>query len=235
MKLALALWLFAASALAVEVPYLSGPVVDERGVLTGEEKARIVEAVESLNASGKIQLAVLVAKSLQGEDTAPFALAVVEKWKLGKKGKDDGALFLVVPDERKMRLEVGYGLEGELPDAICKRILDDVVAPFFRNNRLADGIVAGVHAVGESLGVTVGGARPKAPRRSEHMPIGLLLFLLFLVILFQSFGRSRGWWYGGGGGWGGGGGGWSGGGGGGFGGFSGGGGSFGGGGSSSSW
>lgn len=234
--------LLALSAAAIDVPFLSGPVVDEAGALSGSEKARLVSAVEAINASGKTQMAVLIPRSLQGEEIEPYSLAVVEKWQLGKKGKDEGLLFVVAPNERRMRFEVGYGLEGPLPDIYAKRILDDVVGPYLKAGRFADGLLAGVSAVAEKLEIR-GEAfeQPAAPPKRSRGKFPWPLIFILLYVLFTAIRRSSGGGYGrrggwGGGGWGGGGfgggGGWSGGGGGGFGG---GGGGFGGGGSSSSW
>ncbi len=241
MKLAGLALLFTLSAWALDVPYLSGPVVDEAGSLTSTDIARLTAAVESVNATGKIQLAVLIPKSLQDEEIEPYAVTVFEKWKLGKKGKDEGVLFVVAPNERRMRIEVGYGLEGELTDIASKRILSDEVTPFLKSGRLADALVAGVAAIGEKVGATVD--RPARPtqRRERQFPWSLIIFLVWIlyIVLRNLGGGHRGGFggggYYGGGGWSGGGfgggGGWSGGGGG----FGGGGGSSGGGGASGSW
>ncbi len=239
MRLALLAFLlsFAASA-AIEVPFLSGPVVDEVGALSATEKARLVSSVEAVNASGKAQMAILIPRSLQGEEIEPYSIAVVEKWKLGKKGKDDGVLFVVAPNERRMRFEVGYGLEGTLTDLATKRILDDVVAPYLKASRFGDGLLAAVAAVAEKIGVEGQDIQaPAAPRRQRTNFPWTLIFIL-LYVLFTAIRRSGGGGRFRGGGWGGGGfggfgggGGWSGGGGG----FGGGGGGFGGGGSSSRW
>jgi uncharacterized protein len=232
--------LLAASAIAV--PYLSGPVVDEAQLLSPEERAQVQQMVDTLNASGKVQMAVLIASSLQDNDIESYSIAVAEKWKLGKKKTDDGLIFLIAPHERQMRFEVGYGLEGDLTDALTKRILDEVVGPYFKAGRYRDGILLGIEAIAHKLGVDLNA--PVDQRLTEHrgggsIPLlfGLLIFVLFSFLAGFSPTRRRypgGWGGGGFGGWGGGGG-FGGGGFGGGGGFSGGGGGFGGGGSSSSW
>lgn len=232
------LWLIlSTTALAVEVPFLSGPVVDEASVLSETEKQRLTAAVEAVNGTGKIQMAVLIPRSLQGEEIEPYAIAVAEKWKLGKKKQDDGLLFIVAPQEKRMRFEVGYGLEGDLTDAYTKRILDEVVAPYLKAGRFADGLIAGTAAVAQKLGLELDRpAPPPRKRKGGDFPWILIFFLLYF--LFTAIRRSGGGGFGGGprfgggGGWGGGrSGGWSGGGSS----FGGGGGGFGGGGSSSSW
>lgn len=243
--LSLAIALAPALALAdlVPVPALTGRVVDGAGVFTPEESRRLVSALEALEREYGVQMAVLTVPTLGDEPIEAFSLRVVEAWKLGKKGDDRGLLFVFVPSERKMRLEVGYGLEGTIPDAVAKRILADRVRPYFRDRRYADGALTAVEAVSARLRR----ADTSVPReivdrrRSEESPqrfvvvFFLLLFLLASGMLGAGLRRRplhRGW----GGGWGGGG--WTGGTGGGWGsgGFGGiGGGGFGGGGASSDW
>ena len=181
-------------------------------------------------------------------------MAAARTWQPGQTGKNNGAVLFVFVDDRKMRIEVGYGLEGVLPDALAHRIQEEEILPRFRAGDYPGGIEAGVNAIiaatkGEYKGTGSTVASRSRRRGGSGFPgCGLILFLLFFLFLpllrasrWRTYGR-RGWW-GGGGGWGGfggfGGGGWGGGGGfgggGGGGGFSGGGGSFGGGGSSGSW
>ena len=233
--------LFLKVALAIQVPYLSGPVVDELGLLSGSEKQGVEQALSQLNRSGKVQMAILIAKDLQGEEIEPYAIAVADQWKLGQKGKDQGLIFIMAPNQRRMRLEVGRGLEGDIPDVIAKRILADDVAPFFKDGRYGDGLMMAVAQVGQKLGVELSDV-PERPvvqrRRGGGGGRGILIvILLILYVIFSTLGggrRRRGFWggggFGGGGGWGGGGGGFGRGGR-----FSRGGGAFSGGGSSSSW
>jgi uncharacterized protein len=195
---------------------------------------------------------VAVFRSLEGESLEDYSIRLAEQWKVGQKGLDNGVIFLVFLQDRKMRLEVGYGLEPTLTDAVASTILSTAVAPRFREGRLADGIEAGLDAIDAAIRGEFRGA----PREKRDDGIPLLVPLLFTLLVILGIGfsayrnaayaRRQGWtggaqgWgrrgAGGWGGWGGGGfgGGFSGGGGSG-GGFSGGGGSFGGGGSSGSW
>jgi len=189
------------------------------------------------------QIAVLIIPTLGGEELKDYSLRVAEKNKIGRQGRNNGVLFLIVTDDKKMRIEVGYGLEGALPDALCDQILRHEVRPRFLDNDYYGGVLAGVEAI---MKATKG--EYKADERKERdnvswVPI-LVLVLVFFGFIFVSslinrfirggryIGSSRGWHSTGGwsGGWGGGGG-WSSGGGG----WSGGGGSFGGGGASGSW
>ena len=179
---------------------------------------------------------MLTLPSLEDEPLEDFAIRVVDTWKLGQKGADNGILVLVVRDERQIRIEVGYGLEGVVPDILAKRIISDLMVPQFRQGDFGAGISAAV----ESLDGLVRGD-PETTRRltertrrsNDDGPDWILILFVILIILFSIFGKGRrhggGIFIGGGRG----GGGFSFGGGGG--GFSGGGGSFGGGGASGSW
>ncbi|MFN7960895.1 MAG: TPM domain-containing protein [Thermoanaerobaculia bacterium] len=240
-----ALMLSASGASAREIPYLSGRVVDEAGLLSSDARARIDARLAALEEAKGSQVAVLTIASLEGEDLADYSHRVAETWKLGRAKTNDGVLLLVARDDRKMRLEVGYGLEGAIPDAIAHRILDEIVRPRFREGDFGGGIEAGIEAVdklvrGEPL------PEPKAPSgRGVFITAPVLVLLVFLVIFLLTSSRrppgrgGGGWRWSSGSGWGGsgwsvgssGGSDWSSGGGG----FSGGGGSFGGGGSSSGW
>ena len=182
------------------------------------------------------QVVVHTTASLEGLTIEDYSLQVAEQWKVGHKGLDNGVILIVAPNERKVRIEVGYGLEGVIPDAIANRIVQEVILPEFRAGGLESGIVAGT---GSILQAAAGEYAPPRPeRRSERRRSSPLFSLIWIVILLMAFG-SRGLFFlpfmlGGGrgfrsGGFGGGGGGFGGGG------FSGGGGGFGGGGASGGW
>ena len=237
-----ALLLGTVAALAVTVPRLTGPVVDEARLLRPIDLSNVEAFVKQVNSAADIQMAVLITPSLEGSDIESYTMAVAESWKLGKKGSDRGLLLVVAPNERRMRLEVGYGLEGDITDAYSKQILSDFMRPYFRQGRYADGILVAVELVAKKLGAGVSAPvgdqerlRPSVSiERGTLSPIAkflifILVVFLFLVLRFAGGYHGRG--YGGGGGW------YGGGGGGGFGGggFSGGGGGFGGGGASSDW
>jgi uncharacterized protein len=225
------------------IPFLTGPVVDEVGLLTSDEQARLTSMLVKLRDSGRAKLVIFIPQTLGDEDIDSYAVHVFEKWKLGTKGKDEGLLIIIAPHERRMRIEVGYGLEGDITDAYTRRLRDNVMAPYFRQQRYGDGLIAAVGDIAQKLGVAVDGGTlaplDETPHR-QQIPPGLLLLILAFVILVMIFGGGGPMFWGGGGfggsgwgggGFGGGGGGW---GGGDSGGWSGGGGS-GGGGSSGSW
>lgn len=229
-------------ALALDVPYMTGRVVDQAGILSRETIAQINSSLLTLESQTHAQVAVLTVTSLENEPIETFSLKVVEAWKLGVKGKDNGILFTIAPKDRRMRIEVGYGLEGAIPDALANRILDTIVAPQFKLGNYDQGVAMGVTAIEKLIrNESVPELEKSRARRSS--PVGNLFRIVFFIFIFffiavsnfvnrnnpRRGGRSGFYW--GGGGFSSGSGGWSSGGGG----FSGGGGSFGGGGSSSSW
>ncbi|PYM56963.1 MAG: methanol dehydrogenase, partial [Candidatus Rokuibacteriota bacterium] len=133
---------------ALDVPYLAGRVNDLARVLSPAARDRLEAKLRDLEQRTGAQVAVLVIPSLEGESLEAYSVRVAQTWKLGRKGVDDGVLFLVAKNDRKMRIEVGYGLEPRLTDALSRQILDDQVRPRFRNNDFDGGIEAGVDAIG---------------------------------------------------------------------------------------
>jgi uncharacterized protein len=238
-----------ARGLARDVPRLTGPVVDETGVLSAPDAARLdalARAARAVEGRRGVQLQYLLVRDLEGEPIEQFSIRVAEAWKLGDATRDNGLLVVVALDDRKARIEVGNGIEGALTDVQSSRIIRETIAPAFRAGRYGDGLYqAGVQAL-QALGALPEGIRAapaRAGRASSRFgglfTVALVIFFIFLrgVFGFGSW-RRRGFWGGGGwGGWGGGGfgGGGFGGGSGGGGGWSGGGGGFSGGGASGSW
>ncbi len=235
---AVALLALAAAARAeAPIPRLTGPVVDTAGILSPGDVRRLSDLARSARARDDgqgVQLQYLVVRSLEGEPIEDYSIRVAEAWKIGSKGKDNGLLVTVAVEDRTWRIEVGGGLEGEIPDALARRIGDRLLVPAFRAGRYADGL----YDAGAEL-LTLAGVAPaevQAQARARHrgvtgLPPGAgVLIAIFVVLgvissIFRGFGprRRRSMWWGGGpwigGGWGGGGGfggggGWSGGGGG---------------------
>jgi uncharacterized protein len=224
-------------------------VNDYAGVLSAADRDRLEQKLIAGEAGSRNQIVVAIFRSLQGESLEDYSIRLAQAWRIGQKGLDNGVIFLVFLDDRKTRIEVGYGLEGNLTDAISSSILRDVVAPRFREGRIADGIGAGLDAIERAIAGTY--VRPPTADRGkrageigarELLALVFVLFLIFAIVQSRMqtnavrrrgwTGSSRGWggpFIGGGFGGGGFGGGSRGGG------FSGGGGSFGGGGSSGSW
>jgi len=220
-------------------PELSGPVVDGANLLSADAQDALSRKLRAYDQSSGNQLVVVTVANLDGYPIEQWGYQLGRHWGIGEKGKDTGAILIVDRDERKLRIEVGYGLEGTLTDAASDDIIRNVILPRFKQGDYAQGIDDGVDAI---LAV-LGGAQQetqKQTRRDHSSTLFLMFFLLFILfrVLRAGFFPGSGWWWLGGlGGWGGGyrGGGFGGGGFGGGGGFSGGGGSFGGGGASGSW
>ncbi len=192
-------------------------------------------------------MVVAIFRSLEGENLEDFSIRLAQAWRIGRKGLDNGVIFLIFVDDRKMRIEVGYGLEANLTDAVAFSIIRDVVAPRFREGRMGEGIGAGLDAIDRAIAGSYQRPAATSGRRSGIdrfwtlalfvILVGGLLLVIIPALFVSSAARRRGW-TGGSSGWGGpviGGGGWSGGDGSSSGGFSGGGGGFGGGGASGSW
>jgi len=232
-----------ANAATPDFPQLTGRVVDEAGVLSDDTKRELdrILAGDEEHFGGR-QIVVATVKSLQGDTIEDYGYQLGRHWGIGQKGKDNGALIIVAPNDRQARIEVGYGLEGDLTDAKSRIIIERVMKPDFKNGDYNAGILDGTKAVLATLGNTNFAAPDyKAYERENSEPSGWMTALIIFALIFFFSGRSFFWplfFMGGfGGGWGGrgGGGGWSGGGGFGGGGFSGGGGGFGGGGASGRW
>ena len=142
--LACALGWSALSAAQVAVPPLTGHVIDQTGTLTAEQKVALEQTLAAFEARKGSQLAVLMVASSAPEEIEQYALRVAEQWKLGRKKVDDGAILVVAKDDRAMRIEVGYGLEGALNDLTSKRIIGETILPRFKGQDFYGGITAGV-------------------------------------------------------------------------------------------
>lgn len=192
------LWCFGTAAVAqVSVPPLAGRVVDQTSTLASDEIAALDGKLRDFEARKGSQVAVLVVPTTKPETIEQFSLRVAEAWKVGRRKIDDGAILVVAKDDRALRIEVGYGLEGALNDATAKRIIDEIIVPKFRDRDFAGGIVAGVERIlkvidGEPL------PRPK-PERTEAFenidpfnPFVLIAVVIFGGILRGMLGRLLG-------------------------------------------
>ncbi|HWO07959.1 MAG TPA: TPM domain-containing protein, partial [Polyangiaceae bacterium] len=147
------LLLLGGAASALEVPPLEGRRVNDRaGVLSARERGELEARLAAYERGTGHQLAVLIVPSLEGDPIEDFSIRVVESWKLGKQGRDDGVLLLIALQDRKIRIEAGYGLEGDLPDARASRIVNEVITPEFQRGEMALGISLGVAAIAAVTG-----------------------------------------------------------------------------------
>jgi uncharacterized protein len=140
----------------VAVPDLSRRVTDLTATLSAEQVASLEAGLAAFEAKKGSQIAVLIVPTTQPEDIAQFGIRVAEQWKIGREKVDDGVILIVAKDDRTLRLEVGYGLEGAIPDAIAKRVIAETITPYFRTGDFYGGIEAGVQQLmrlieGESL------------------------------------------------------------------------------------
>jgi uncharacterized protein len=231
-------------ASALDIPKLTGRVNDYASLLSSGEASQLEARLEAFEAKTGHQYALLTVPSLGDTPIEEYALKVAEAWRLGDKKRDDGLLLIIAQNDRKMRIEVGYGLEGEIPDAVASRVVREVLRPAFQRGQFSYGVQAAFDVLINAAGGD-GQAAPEPPRRAQRqksggLPIGaFVIVLIFLALsMFGGGGRGgrgrRGGFFflpiggfggGGGGGFGGGGGG----------GFGGGGGGFGGGGASGDW
>lgn len=224
-----------------DVPPLDNHRVhDDAGVLSPSTVAHLEQSLREFEDSTSNQIAILIFSSLEGESIDQFGIRVGDEWKLGTKGNDNGAILLVAVNDRKVRIEVGQGLEGPLPDAVCNRIIRNEMAPSFRRGDYDGGVLSAIDAIRKAIKGEYKGTGPRKSRRG--LPAGFIVLVIIIILAMRRGNRggrggrwsagtgfllgsalgSMGRGGGGGGGWGGGG-------------FSGGGGSFGGGGSSGSW
>ena len=147
----LALCLALPAAAEVAVPALAARVTDLTGTLDGGARQKLEGELAAIEKRTGSQLAVLLVPTTQPEAIEQYAMRVVEAWKLGRKGTDNGVLLLVARNDRKLRIEVGYGLEGVIPDAIARRVIAETIAPRFQQGDFAGGIEAGVARIGKLL------------------------------------------------------------------------------------
>jgi uncharacterized protein len=191
-------WLCAFAAWAeVAIPPLTGRVVDVTGTLSSNDIASLTQTLKDLELRKGSQIAVLIVPTTQPETIEQYSIRVADAWKIGRRKIDDGALIVVAKDDYKIRIEVGYGLEGSLTDVTARRIIDEVITPKFRRGDFAAGIFAGLTRV---IDVINGEPLPRpAPEATHGQDLDSFLnpfdpFVLFgiytiIVVCRSLFGR----------------------------------------------
>jgi uncharacterized protein len=181
----LILCLSSAVAVALDFPALSGRVVDQAGVMTAEAKSDVEAKSKALEDKSGIQLVVATVKSLQGGDIETYANQLFRFWKLGEAQKNNGVLLLVAPTDHKVRIEVGYGLEGTLTDALSSVIISSAIVPRFKAGDYSGGIERGVDGIISVLSGDTADWQPKVNVRKEDASSDFdkLLPILFLAIV----------------------------------------------------
>lgn len=163
----------------IAVPALTTRVTDLTGTLSAPEQAALDRQLAELEARKGSQIAVLIVPTVRPEAIEQFAMRVAESWKLGRKGVDDGILLLVAKEDREVRIEVGYGLEGAIPDATANRVIDEFILPRFRAGDFAGGISAGVERL---VGLIEGEPLPEPQHTTpDSAGIETLLPLVFVL------------------------------------------------------
>jgi uncharacterized protein len=173
-------WPFAVAA-DVAVPQLSGRVVDQTGTLSAGDLSALTQQLKDLETRKGSQVAVLIVPTTAPETIEQFSIRVAEAWKIGRKKTDDGALLVVAKNDHKLRIEVGYGLEGALTDVAARRIIDEIIVPRFKTSDFAGGISAGVDRI---IRIIDGEPLPAPKPEASHSVDPDMLF----NIVFSPFG-----------------------------------------------
>ncbi len=189
-------WSFIAGA-QVPVPPLTGRATDQTATLTTEQKATLEQTLQAFEARKGSQIAVLIVPTTAPETIEQYALRVAEQWKLGRKKVDDGAVLVVAKDDRALRIEVGYGLEGALNDATSKRIISEIITPRFKQGDFYGGITAGVDQIirvidGEPLPEPKGKTPGDTADIQQYIPVIFILALVVGGVLRSVLGRFPG-------------------------------------------
>ena len=177
--------LLAVPALALDFPTLSGRVVDDANVLDAATRAALTQKLADFEAKTTDQLVVVTLKSLQGTSIEDFGYQLGRHWQIGQKDKNNGVLLIVAPADRRVRIEVGYGLEGTLTDAVSRLIIENAILPRFRANDVPGGIARGVDDIISVLSGDAVEWKQRAAKRPEPQS-GWSPFLL-LILMFQGF------------------------------------------------
>jgi uncharacterized protein len=195
-------FLFAAPALAQTYPPLTGRVVDAANLLEPAQEAELTQKLAALEAATHRQLVVATVPSLEGHDIQEYGVGLGRFWRIGQQGANNGVILLVAPSDRKVGIEVGYGMEGVLTDALSGQIIRDVILPRFRENDYPGGIEAGTDALIAQLQAPPEAAernlrqaaaqdqQQRSRHRSRSTSIGPLIIwgMIFLFILLPAFG-----------------------------------------------
>ncbi len=178
--------LFAAASLAQQaIPRNDGWVTDGAGFLTPQQEQALEALMESYKVGSGHEIALLTVADLGGRSLERYALEVSREWGLGEKGRNNGALLFVAKAERKIRIEVGRGLEGNLTDSISGRIIRDVISPEFKRGRLYEGLRGGIEAMHAAAGGEYGQITRRSGRRRSGGGIGVLPMIFFVWFMFS--------------------------------------------------
>jgi uncharacterized protein len=192
--LLVALAALAPPAVALTFPELTGRVVDEAGILDPATRSALEQKLADFEAKTTGQIVVVIPKSLQGTSIEDYGYQLGRHWGIGQKEKNSGALLIVAPNERKVRIEVGYGLEGTLTDAVSKLIIENSILPRFRANDYAGGVLRGVDDIIQAVSVDPEEWKARADKRPDNQAdvldlILLIAFIVMFIIILRSVAR----------------------------------------------
>ncbi|WP_052216029.1 TPM domain-containing protein, partial [Sphingomonas sp. ERG5] len=193
-------------ASAQTFPPLSGRVVDAANILAPEQEAQLNQLAVDIEKASSRQFVVATVPDLQGYPIEDYGYKLGRAWKIGQKDANNGIILLIAPTERKVRIEVGYGLEPIMTDALSGMIIRDTILPEFRKGDMAGGIVAGANAIGEQMKLPLEAAEARAQKLASERPAaksssssgnGAAIAIFWIIILFfvvfpMIFGRARG-------------------------------------------
>lgn len=185
--------LLGVASLAANFPALTGRIVDQAGILPAPVVSQLETKLADLEAKSGIQLVVAVVNTLEGQEIEPYANGLFRFWQLGEKAKNNGVLLLVAPNEKRVRIEVGYGLEGTLTDALSKLIITNAITPRFKSGDFAGGIARGVDDIVAVLTTDSSEWQKRPSLRVESAPllvpsewIGVTVFVVVIVLMIVS-------------------------------------------------
>ncbi len=184
--------LWTSSVFSLDIPTHTGPVVDLAGAFTQSENAQISASLMQFKRKYGPQIQVVTIPKLQDETIEGFSIKIVDKWKLGSKDKDDGVLLLIATQDRKVRIEVGQGLEGDLPDVLAGKIIRAGIIPFFKKGQINAGVLTGLGMIAASVGgelENIPASQMQRKKRAGGANLGYLLFLAFFLFGPTMFGR----------------------------------------------
>lgn len=184
--------LWTSSVFSLDIPTHTGPVVDLAGAFTQSENVQISASLMQFKRKYGPQIQVVTIPKLQDETIEGFSIKIVDKWKLGSKDKDDGVLLLIATQDRKVRIEVGQGLEGDLPDALAGKIIRAGIIPFFKKGQINAGVLTGLGMIAASVGgelENIPASQMQRKKRAGGANLGYLLFLAFFLFGPTMFGR----------------------------------------------
>ncbi len=184
------LLIWATTATSLTVPTYKGYINDYANIISPATENKLEGALQLFERTDSTQIAVLTINSLEGDSLEDFSIRTVDQWKIGQKGKDNGVLFLIVSKDRKMRIEVGSGLEGVLTDLMSGRIIDQIVAPLFKGGKFDNGVESGLAAIIKTTrGEFSADQLPRRSRRNSREPSPIVTYLFFGMMVISFLGR----------------------------------------------